>query len=110
MISRLQNYFPNGTQWSEPQGGLFCWVKLPSKIDTTELLIEARQQGVVFSRGHLFHIDGSGQNTLRLSFGNLTETELDKGLKILGSVAVKLLLRSEERSPDKFRKNTLPLV
>ncbi|MBI4850743.1 MAG: PLP-dependent aminotransferase family protein [Acidobacteria bacterium] len=110
MVSKLQSYFPLGTQWSEPQGGLFCWVKLPNKVDTTELLIEARQQGVVFSRGHLFHIDGSGQNTLRLSFGNLTEIELDKGLKILGSIATKLLHRSEERTPDKFRKNTLPLV
>jgi GntR family transcriptional regulator/MocR family aminotransferase len=110
MISRLQNYFPVGTEWSEPQGGLFCWVKLPVQIDTTELLMETRQQGVVFSRGHLFHIDGSGQNTLRLSFGNLTEPELESGLRILGSVAAKLLHRSETRSPDKFRKNTLPLV
>ncbi|MEW6732850.1 MAG: PLP-dependent aminotransferase family protein [Acidobacteriota bacterium] len=110
MISRLQAYFPAGTQWSEPQGGLFCWVKLPPQIDTTELLMEARQQGVVFARGHLFHIDGAGRNTLRLSFGNLSELEMERGLKILGATVAGLLRRSESRTPDKFLKNTLPLV
>lgn len=110
MISRLAAYFPEGTTWSEPAGGLFCWVKLPPQIDTTELLMEVRQQGVVFSRGHLFHIDSSGRDTLRLSFGNLTEAEMDKGLRILGAAATRLLRRSEARTPDKFLKNTLPLV
>jgi GntR family transcriptional regulator/MocR family aminotransferase len=110
MISRLVAYFPVGTTWSEPHGGLFCWVKLPVQIDTTELLIEVRQQDVVFSRGHLFHVDGSGRNTLRLTFGNLTESVIDRGLQIIGRVATQLLNRSESRTPDKFLKNTLPLV
>jgi 2-aminoadipate transaminase len=110
MLTRLRSYFPEGTEYSEPQGGLFCWVKLPPQIDTTELLMEVRQQGVVFSRGHLFHIDGSGRNTLRLSFGNLTEAEIERGLKTLGAVVGALLRRSESRTPDKFLKNTLPLV
>ena len=110
VISRLQSYFPANTQWSEPQGGLFCWVKLPYQIDTTELLLETRQAGVVFSRGHLFHIDGSGHNTLRLSFGNLTEAELDRGLKILGQTATKLLNRSYSSVNDSFKQNTLPLI
>lgn len=110
MIAKLRSYFPVGTEWSEPQGGLFCWVKLPNQIDTTELLMETRQQGVVFSRGHLFHIDGSGRNTLRLSFGNLSENEIDRGLKIIGEVAQHLLQRSQARTPDKFLRNTLPLV
>lgn len=110
MISRLKLYFPEGTEWSEPEGGLFCWVKLPPQIDTTELLMEVRQHGVVFSRGHLFFIDGSGRNTLRLSFGNLSEAELDKGLKTIGTSAMYLLRRNDARTPDKFLKNTLPLV
>jgi 2-aminoadipate transaminase len=110
MISRLRSYFPEGTQWNEPQGGLFCWVKLPPQIDTTELLMEARQKGVVFSRGHLFHNDSNGRNTMRLSFGNLGEEEIERGLKILGATATGLMRRSESRTPDKFLRNTLPLV
>src|SRR5262249_49906810 len=110
MMSCLRSYFPPGTEWNEPQGGLFCWVKLPPQIDTTELLIKTRQEGVVFSRGHLFHIDGSGRNTLRLSFGNLSDEEMERGLKIVGAIASSLMRRSDARTPDKFLKNTLPLV
>jgi GntR family transcriptional regulator/MocR family aminotransferase len=110
MISRLQSYFPPGTEWNEPQGGLFCWVNLPPHIDATELLMEARQEGVVFSRGHLFHIDGAGHSTLRLSFGNLCEEEMERGLKTVGKIASSLMRRSEARTPDKFLKNSLPLV
>lgn len=109
LLNGLKRYFPEGTIWNEPDGGLFCWVTLPEQIDATELQVESRQRGVVFARGQLFHVYGGGRNTLRLGFGNLSEEEIEFGLKTIGKVAHELLSISEY-DPNAFLRNTLPLV
>jgi GntR family transcriptional regulator/MocR family aminotransferase len=110
VVAALQESFPEGTTWTTPQGGLFLWVRLPEAVDATELLFQVRQQGVVFSRGHLFYVDGPERNTLRLSYGHVTLEQIETGLRIIGKTARAMLSRSMARTADKFRTRTVPLV
>ncbi|MBX7221638.1 MAG: PLP-dependent aminotransferase family protein [Blastocatellia bacterium] len=110
VIRLLEREFPRGTTWTKPEGGLFLWVTLPETIDTTELLLNVRQKGVVFSRGHLFYVDGGVRNTLRLSYGNVTIKQIETGLTILGRAARELFSRNADRTADKFLTHTVPLV
>jgi DNA-binding transcriptional MocR family regulator len=58
---------------------------LPDGYDGASLLAEAlRSEKVAFVPGRAFFPDGSGGNTLRLSFSCASEQMIDEGIKRLG--------------------------
>ncbi len=88
MVEALEEHFPPEVRFTRPQGGLFLWVTLPKGMDAVPLLQEAVQQKVAFVPGGPFHVDGTGQNTLRLSFASVPPDRIREGVRRL-SVVVK---------------------
>jgi len=85
MLAALERYFPEGIRWTHPKGGLFLWVILPEKIDSAELLKEAvGKEKVAFVPGGAFFTDGTGHNTMRLTFATVPPEKLEEGIKRLG--------------------------
>ena len=84
MLDALGRHFPADARWERPFGGLFVWVRLMEGFDGNELFVAARQHGVLYSRGDLFHSDGSGRNTLRLTYSATTDEQIDSGVATLG--------------------------
>jgi len=69
--------------WPTPKGGFFIWATLPEGHTDTELLERALQHGVIFVVGSAFHVDGSGHNTIRLSFSAPTPERIEEGARRL---------------------------
>ena len=88
MMACIEKYFPEGTKKVYPDGGLFTWVELPGKINTTELLKEANERKVHYIAGEGFFVEGNGkgQNCMRISFGNVTPEQIEIGMKRLGDL------------------------
>jgi 2-aminoadipate transaminase len=87
MLSVVEKRFGDIAEWSRPGGGLFLWVELPRQIDTLPLLREVVDtEKIAFIPGQPFFVDGSGSNTLRLSFSNVSDENIDKGLERLERV------------------------
>ncbi|MDH3628544.1 MAG: PLP-dependent aminotransferase family protein [Acidobacteriota bacterium] len=86
MLTALEQSFPEGAHWTRPRGGLFIWVTLPQAIDGNDLFVTARQRGVLYSRGELFHSDGSGRHQLRLTYSAATTDEIARGVATLGQL------------------------
>jgi 2-aminoadipate transaminase len=84
MLDQLKRHFPEEVRWNRPQGGFFVWVRLPEQIDAGDLLTEAIDRKVVFVAGSAFFVDGSGQNTLRLSYSQASKTEIKGAVAELG--------------------------
>ncbi len=93
MLASLERHFPEGAEWTRPEGGLFLWVTLPASMDSTDLLALARERGVLFNQGDLFHVDGAGRHTLRLSYAAVDPSRIDAGIGVLGRLV-------RERWPD----------
>lgn len=93
MMEAIDTYFPQGTTYTRPAGGLFLWPEVPGTIDTTALLPEAIDHGVAYVAGAGFfvHGQGKGRNCMRLSYGNVTPDQIRKGIQILGEVLRKHL-------------------
>jgi 2-aminoadipate transaminase len=75
--------------WRHPQGGLYVWLPLPEGMDASEqgaLWAAATEQGVLYVPGH-YCFPPSGEpvhsNTIRLSFGVLSEDKLTEGVQRL---------------------------
>lgn len=88
MVAALERYMPSGEgiTWTRPDGGIFVWVCLPEGMDTGEMLPHALEHKVAYVTGGAFFVDGTGHNTMRLSFSVNTEPEIDEGIKRLSTV------------------------
>ena len=90
MMRCLREYFPEGTKWTEPDGGLFTWVQLPEGMNSAELLKMAVQPPykVAFVSGEGFFAEkgGKGADCLRLSFGSNRPELIEEGMKRLGDL------------------------
>lgn len=83
MIAMIEETFPADVHFTLPEGGMFLWLTLPRGLSAMSLFEAAKAQNVVFVPGHPFHVDGGGQNTLRLNFSNTDEAKIEEGMKRL---------------------------
>jgi len=83
MLAALRKHAPSGVTWTEPEGGLFIWLTLPAGADAASLLGKAIERNVAFVPGKAFFADGSGKNTMRLSYSLLAEDVQEAGIRIL---------------------------
>jgi len=85
MLRALEAHMPAGVTWTRPEGGMFIWLELPKSLDAAALLASSlRSERVAFVPGHAFFADGSGSNTMRLSFSRTDDVMIDEGIARLG--------------------------
>jgi DNA-binding transcriptional MocR family regulator len=78
---------PTSVTWTEPQGGLFVWVRLPEGCDGAALLERAvKETSVAFVPGGAFFFDGSRRNTMRLSYSLPDEATIGEGIRRLAGL------------------------
>ena len=80
MLTTLKQTMPSGCTWTEPQGGLFLWMTVPTSVDTAQLLSAATKRDVAFVPGSPFWVGGGVHNTLRLNFSNASEQNIITGI------------------------------
>ena len=95
MLEMIEEFFPQEVRFTRPQGGLFLWVTLPEYIRTGELLKVAVEKKVAYVPGSPFYPTGGGQNTMRLNFSNASEENIMEGMKRLGEVLKKEIIRNK---------------
>jgi len=87
MLDALERHMPDGVTWTKPEGGMFVWLTLPRGVDGADLLARAiEEKNLAFVPGRAFHADGSGENTLRLSFSCADAPMIEEGMKRLGAL------------------------
>jgi len=86
MLAALRKNFNDGTTWTEPEGGLFLWLKLPNSISSSELLPEALKAGIAYVPGRYFYSQTPDDSTLRVNFCNATEENIVEGVRRLAGV------------------------
>lgn len=86
MLDALERHMPSGVQWIRPDGGMFVWLTLPKGMDGADLLAKAlKTENLAFVPGRAFFADGSGGNTIRLSFSCADDAMIEEGMRRLGA-------------------------
>jgi 2-aminoadipate transaminase len=88
MMNCIQSMLPEGVKYVYPDGGLFTWVELPGRVDTTEMLKDAIAQKVAYMPGKEFFVEGQPvrNNCMRVSFGGVTPEKIPVGMERLAKV------------------------
>lgn len=93
MVESLRQYLPNGATFTKPGGGMFIWLTMPKNINARDLLEKAlATEKLAFVPGDAFSANGSGANTLRLSFATCSEHDIIDGMKRLSSLIQREIL------------------
>jgi 2-aminoadipate transaminase len=88
MLAALDEHFGEQARWTKPEGGLFVWATLDERIDTTDLLAQAREsEGVAFVPGRAAYVDGQrGSSSMRLNFAGVGDDDIREGIRRIGRV------------------------
>ncbi len=83
MLKAIKEYFPDNVWYTEPVGGFFVFVYVLKKgFDTSRLLRKAIEKyKVAYVPGKSFHTDGTGENSMRLSFSYPPPDVIVEGIK-----------------------------
>src|SRR4051812_23820177 len=68
LLDALRQSFEDRADWTDASGGLFTFMTLHREVDTAERVSDAVKAGVAYVPGKPFFVDGSGANTMRLTF------------------------------------------
>jgi len=86
MIAALEQYFPAGSSWTDPQGGLFVWAKVPDSIDTAAMFREAINAKVAYVVGIAFYPHRNDNCHMRLNFSAVDPEHITEGIHRLGDL------------------------
>jgi len=83
MLKAIKDYFPENVWYTEPVGGFFVFVYVNKKgFDTGKLLYKAIDKyKVAYVPGKSFHTDGTGENSMRLSFSYPPPDLIEEGIR-----------------------------
>jgi len=85
MITAVEKYFPEGCEFTKPDGGMFLWVKGPKGIDMEDIYNITIEKKVGFVPGKFFYPNpADGIETMRLNFTNVSVEQIDKSIRIIG--------------------------
>lgn len=85
MVEALTEFWPEGSSWTNPQGGLFLWARVPEPLNTMELFPAALEKKVAYVPGVNFYpYEDGGFNAMRLNFSNAQPEMIVEGIRRLG--------------------------
>ena len=85
------------------------WLELPLGFDASELLIHARERGVLFAPGRYFYVQSPLPNTLRLGFAGLDEKQITRGIATLAEL-LRIEMRKRQRGVRRAERSRVALV
>jgi len=101
MLSGMDEFMPEGVEWTRPEGGMFLWVDLPEWMDSAELLKKALKKRVAFVTGKAFFADPKdGTSSMRLNFTHPSDDLITEGLRRLGAVLNHEMVAKWDRGAD----------
>ncbi|MEY5026166.1 MAG: hypothetical protein RLZZ244_1694 [Verrucomicrobiota bacterium] len=86
-LEAIHRTFPQPSRVSDPLGGFMLWVQLPPSLSLAALREAARAEGVVFASGDVFDTDPRPSPCIRLNCAKASESDLLRGISILGRIA-----------------------
>ena len=91
MMDCMEKYFPEGVEYTRPEGGMFVWATLPEGVKAVDVQNEAIKEGIAVCAGDPFYEYERGVRTMRLNYSNSTDEAMEKGIKILADVMKKMI-------------------
>jgi len=113
MLDALSALMPHGCTWTEPDGGFYVWLTLPTGLDSKVMQPRAVHARVAYVPGIGFYADGAGRREIRLSYCFPEPERIREGVRRLAGVveeelelrATFLAGRQDPAEPHRLRRS-----
>lgn len=81
ILKSMDEYFPVGTEWTHPEGGLFLWLTFPEGVSARKVFskcIEMKVAGVI---GDAFYPNQKTDRSMRINYSNMPDDRIVEGIK-----------------------------
>lgn len=81
ILKSMDEYFPAGTEWTHPEGGLFLWLTFPEGVSARKVFskcIEMKVAGVI---GDAFYPNQKTDRSMRINYSNMPDDRIVEGIK-----------------------------
>lgn len=81
ILKSMEEYFPAGTEWTHPEGGLFLWLTFPEGVSARKVFskcIEMKVAGVI---GDAFYPNKKTDRSMRINYSNMPDDRIVEGIK-----------------------------
>ncbi len=106
LLGSLAQHMPEGTEWSDPAGGLCVWMTLPEGACTDDTYRAALAAGVAVAPGDRFMPRPTARGHLRLSLGAVPAERMPDAAKALAGAIRQALEAGQHRRVEE----AVPLV
>lgn len=92
MLAALSTHFPSddessyGVNWNRPTGGFFLSLTVPFAVTEEDLLVSAREYGVLWTPMSYFYLTRDISNEIRLAFSYVTPSQIETGIAALADM------------------------
>ncbi|WP_280361570.1 PLP-dependent aminotransferase family protein [Nocardia wallacei] len=88
LVAALDRHFSPEFRWQKPDGGMFLWLEGPPGFDADTAVDSTLEQGAAYLPGSVFYAEDGHRHrhTIRLSFANVADRDIDCGIKQLMTV------------------------
>ncbi|MBR4283078.1 MAG: PLP-dependent aminotransferase family protein [Anaerotignum sp.] len=91
-LSAARKYISGMTKYGLPNGGVSLWIELPEGIGAETFCSRMLEKNVILTPGSQYSLNGEEDSHVRLSFGNLSDDQIEVGLKRMGDVLREMLI------------------
>lgn len=94
-LAALRRYCEPHVRFNIPEGGIFFWLELADDMDVERVREIAMREGIACRPGEKFSTDPAGsKGFLRMSFLQVSEDEIERGIQTLGKAMRSSLLKT----------------
>ncbi|MCD6461297.1 MAG: PLP-dependent aminotransferase family protein [Thermoplasmata archaeon] len=86
MLKAMDEFMPDGVEWTRPEGGMFLWTTLPEGCNTVEMFPKAVENKVAYVVGKAFYAYEGGERSMRINFSYPTDEQIMVGIERLAKV------------------------
>jgi len=94
----ITEYFPPDTKVTRPQGGYILWVEMNKVVNAFDIFQQALKFNISITPGQIFSTDARFYNYVRISFGMPYNKDIDRSLKIVGSLVKQAIERNSKNA------------
>ena len=86
LISMLKKLSPSGSQWTQPEGGLFLWFEFPPGAPAAEIEKTVTERRILIAPGSMFYPNEPESRNMRLNFSALEPVQTYRALETVFAI------------------------
>lgn len=81
ILKSMEEYFPAGTEWTHPEGGLFLWLTFPEGVSARNVFTKCIEMKVAGVIGDAFYPNQKTDRSVRINYSNVPDDRIVEGIK-----------------------------